>query len=187
MDLGGKPLLQRLIERVNSTGIFTVLATPDIELVTFAADCGVSGYLGSENDVLDRYYTCAKCFDIDPIIRITGDNPLIRTSTITRVINEYNTHFDWVSNCRLVNTYPKGDDLEIFSFQALEKAWLSTQDRYNREHVTPYIYNHPEIFRLKTVLNSKDESNQNWSVDTLEDLERVRKIYAKQERNRKRS
>jgi spore coat polysaccharide biosynthesis protein SpsF len=180
MDICGKPLLRRVIDRVRASipNLLIVVATPDKEIALFAKRNGVERFLGSENDVLARYYQCAVEFDIDPVIRITADNPLIQPSTIRTVFDYYQTHkYDWVANCRLETTFPVGDDVEVFSFKALERAWCKTIDKYDSEHVTPYIYKHPEIFKLHVIKNDTDLSHLRWTVDTPEDLKHVREIY----------
>ena len=89
---------------------------------------------------------------------------------------------DYASNS-LVPTYPRGLDTEVMSFAALGRAWQGARKPYEREHVTPYIYEHPAEFRLLSVTDDADHSGQRWTVDTAEDLEFVRAIYARLEGN----
>ena len=169
-------MLWHVIEKVKEI-VPVIVATPDKEIAGYANECGVESFIGSEDDVLDRYYQAAKTFGVLDIIRLTADNPLIRPNTIRRVVQFYlRTKHDYVSNCYPINTYPVGDTVEVLSFKALERAWQETTEPYDREHVTPYIYN-SGLFKLGTVRNDEDLSHIRWTVDTQEDLDRVREIY----------
>jgi spore coat polysaccharide biosynthesis protein SpsF len=77
---------------------------------------------------------------------------------------------DYSSNVLERRTYPRGLDAEAFTFAALERAWREARTPYEREHVTPYIYRHPEFFALKGVYNDADLSHHRWTVDTQEDF-----------------
>lgn len=177
IDIAGRPMLGHVIDKAKVFDT-VIVATPDEEIAKYARDQGVTSFIGSENDVLDRYYQAAIAFGLQHIVRLTADNPLVRPETIEKVVWFYmlNT-YDWVGNCRLKTTYPIGDDVEVFTFGALEKAWR--EDTKDREHVTPYIYNHPELFHLGIIENEIDESHIRWTVDTKEDLEFVRSCYGR--------
>ena len=177
MRIGGRPLLGHVIDNAKLVVDNVIVATPDKMLARYALSQGVEAYIGDEEDVLDRYYKTAEEFMVDDIVRITADNPLVRSETIRKVVSVYLEGYDWVGNCRLKTTYPIGDDVEVFSFEALKKAWQETTLPYDRENVTSYIYNHPELFELGVVENDKDLSHLRWTVDTMEDLERVRGFY----------
>ena len=84
---------------------------------------------------------------------------------------------DYASNSFAPHTYPRGLDTEVISFAALKRAWQEDKNPAWREHVTPYIYRHPDKFKLCAVRNDKDYSYLRWTVDTAQDLELVRKIY----------
>ncbi|PKP61382.1 MAG: acylneuraminate cytidylyltransferase [Candidatus Altiarchaeales archaeon HGW-Altiarchaeales-1] len=138
---------------------------------------GIGIFRGSEDDVLDRYYKAAKEFNATVIVRITSDCPLIDPLVSDKVIETFlNNKCDYCSNC-LKRTYPQGLDTEVFSFEALEKAWKEAKEDYQREHVTPYIYEHPEKFKLLNVLNDKDLSHLRWTLDTIEDFNFIDEIY----------
>jgi spore coat polysaccharide biosynthesis protein SpsF (cytidylyltransferase family) len=135
-------------------------------------------YRGSESDVLDRYYRAAKSVDAIHIARITSDCPLVDPKVIDRVADEYfKKECDYISTGRMVSSYPDGLDTEIFSFAALEHAWKDAKLPSEREHVTPYIWNHPELFKIETVNYERDLSGLRWTVDEPRDLEFVRRVY----------
>ena len=132
---------------------------------------------GSENDVLDRYYKAAIQTKADIIIRITSDCPLIDSTIIDKVIEEFlNSGCDYCSNT-LRLTYPRGMDTEIFTFKVLERTWNEAKEDYEREHVTPYIREHPYIFKQHNVSNEEDLSHLRLTLDTEEDLELITRIY----------
>ncbi len=141
----------------------------------YDSDIGV--FRGSEDDVLDRYYKAAKEFNATVIVRITSDCPLIDPKVSDKVIEAFlNNKCDYCSNC-LKRTYPQGLDTEVFSFEALEKAWKEAKEDYQREHVTPYIYENPGKFKLLNVSNDKDLSYLRWTLDTIEDFNFIEEIY----------
>ena len=180
----GKPLIAYLLERLrrvkNADAI--VLATTvnplDDQLVDFSKNQKLPYFRGSEEDVLDRFYQCAREFKADVIVRITGDCPLIDPAVIDQVIHYYlkNTaSLDYASNTEQ-RTFPRGMDVEVFSFASLEKVAAEAKRTEEREHVTPYYYRHPELFRIGSVTRPKDESRYRWTVDTAEDFKLVATI-----------
>ena len=179
MDICGKPMLGCVIDRVRMATENIIIATPDKEIAEYATSQGVGAHIGNEDDVLDRYYQAAKKHEVSDIVRITADNPLVDSGLLTDMIVIYKGfHVDYLSNT-LDRTYPKGLDIEIFSFGALKAAWLEAREPYDREHVTPFMYNHPKIFKLKNVWHSTNLSHLRWTVDYPEDLDFVRDIYSK--------
>ena len=131
-------------------------------------------FRGSSEDVLDRFYQCAKKYSAKTIVRITADNPLIDPNIIDKVINEYNK-CDFITNT-LERTFPYGTEVEVFSFVSLEKAWENAKKPSEREHVTPFIRNPKNKFVLKNIKNQKNISNFRYTVDKLEDLLLVKEI-----------
>jgi len=183
MDLGGKSVLERVIQRVlRSRGIdeaivVTTLAKRDLSLVRICAERGVRVFCGSEDDVLDRFYQTAKILSPDHIVRITADCPVLDPMVVEHVINRHlSSGADYTSN-GLVERYPDGEDVEVFSFAALQKAWKDASLVSEREHVTPYIRNHPELFLLESVISEKDLSDQRWTLDTDRDYEFLSALY----------
>jgi spore coat polysaccharide biosynthesis protein SpsF (cytidylyltransferase family) len=113
------------------------------------------------------------------VVRITSDCPLIDPAVTDKTIAAYlEARPDYASNA-LERTYPRGLDTEVFSFDTLARAWSEARKSYEREHVTPYIYERPEIFKILSVKGDDDLSTHRWTVDTPEDLELVRAIYTR--------
>ena len=181
----GKPLLELQIERlrrvagINEIVIATTTNDGDQAVVDFCRKQGLECFRGSEDDVLSRYYHCAAQARADIVMRITSDCPLIDPDVVARVLNHYksNAHrVDYVSNT-IKRTFPRGLDVEVFSFKSLQESHKLATLPSDREHVTPFIYNAPERFRLDAILNGTDESRHRWTVDTPEDFELIRRIF----------
>ena len=136
----------------------------------------IQTYRGSLKNVLDRYYQCAKNISSSVIVRVTADCPLIDPEIVDKVITKFiKNKFDYVSNTH-PRTFPYGTETEVFSFNALEKAWNETSNDFDREHVTPYFYKNPNKFSIGNVIQEKDQSNYRWTIDYNEDLELVKYI-----------
>lgn len=182
-EIAGRPMLRHIIDRVKRaeliSGIVVATTTAKIDqpIVKLADDSRSGSYAGSEADVLDRYYQAAREFAVDVIVRITADCPLVDPRVLDMVIRRYlEGGCDYVTNT-LKLTYPDGLDVEVFSCAALERAWKEARLASEREHVTPYIRNNPEKFRLANVERTEDLSHIRWSVDENQDLEFVRQVY----------
>jgi spore coat polysaccharide biosynthesis protein SpsF len=180
----GKPMLWWVMYRLQQSQLIdqVVVATTtepqDNNLVNLCQQHGWAVFRGSENDVLDRYYQAARYYQADHIVRATSDCPLIDPAVMDYVIAAYLSAApqpDYASNT-LERRYPRGLDSEVFSFQVLETAWNEDESTW-REHVTPYIYHHPDRFRLLAVTNREDFSQHRWTVDTPEDMKLVQAIY----------
>ncbi len=185
----GKPLLQHVVERIKKVQKIDeiVIATTTSERDTVLAKEvarieGVGFFRGSEEDVLDRYYRAAQKVGAEVIVRITADCPLIDPVIIDAMIGSYlkksagANSVDYLSNT-LMRTFPRGLDTEVFPFAILERAFNEAREEYQREHVTPYIWQNPEIFTLECFKNEEDLSFHRWTVDEKEDLRLVREIY----------
>jgi len=136
----------------------------------------IQTYRGSLKNVLDRYYQCAKNISSSVIVRVTADCPLIDPEIVDKVITKFiKNKFDYVSNTH-PRTFPYGTETEVFSFNALEKAWNETRNDFDREHVTPYFYKNPNKFSIGNVIQEKNQSNYRWTIDYNEDLELVKYI-----------
>ena len=182
-EIAHKPMLWHVIERlkraesVHSVVVATTTQESDEPLLKLAEDSGAAAYAGSPEDVLDRYYQAARHFGGDAIVRITADCPLLDPHVTDRVVRRYLAgDCDYVANT-LRRTYPDGLDVEVFSYEALERAWKEASLASEREHVTPYIWKNPEEFRLAGVENNLDLGSLRWAVDESEDLEFVRQVY----------
>lgn len=185
MTIGGKPMLWHVIERLKGSKkiddiiVATTTNPEDDAIEALAKEQAWLLYRGSSEDVLDRYYQAAKKFGIDVIVRITSDCPLIDPEIVDLIIEKHlSSGADYTSNV-LKRTFPRGLDVEVFNFKTLEKAHKQAKKDLQREHVTLYIYEHPEIFHLDNIENNKNLSYMRWTVDEMKDLELVRKIYSK--------
>ncbi len=133
-------------------------------------------FRGSSEDVLDRYYQCAKKFSLNNIVRITADNPLIDPNVIDLIVDEYEKNkCDYASNT-LHRTFPYGTEVEVFSFESLEKTWKNAKKHSEREHVTPFIYNPKNMFSVVNIEYQENFSYIRYTVDRIEDLKLVKKI-----------
>jgi spore coat polysaccharide biosynthesis protein SpsF (cytidylyltransferase family) len=131
---------------------------------------------GSSEDVLDRYYQCAKKYSMDIVVRITADNPLIDPTVVDLVVNEFRSHrCDYAANT-IHRTFPYGTEVEVFSFEVLQKAWINAKKPSEREHVTPFIRDPQNGFSLVNTVDKEDFSHLRYTVDRIEDLELVREI-----------
>ena len=165
----------------------TIIATTSLEqddiIEKNAKTLGIDCFRGSSDDVLDRYYHCAKKFQINTIVRITSDCPLIDPQIVDAVIRKYqHEDYDYVTNT-LNRSYPIGTDVEIFSFEILEKTWQKAILPSEREHVTLFIKNKKLDFKLGDLKNSKNLGNLRWTLDREEDLNLIRKIISKVNKN----
>lgn len=183
-DIAGKPMLLRVVERVqkaksiDSVAVITSTHESDDAIEWCCSENNISCFRGNLDDVLDRYYQAACHFQSDVIVRITADCPLLDPIVVDIVVKTFQDgSYDYVSNT-IECTYPDGLDTEVFRFAALEKAWQLANLKSEREHVTAFMYKHPELFRLGVVKNTKDYSSLRWTVDTQADLDFVRAVYA---------
>jgi len=182
-DIAGQTMLARVVRRATraSTIDQTIVATtnnPDDDVI--ARECerlGVDCIRGAEEDVLDRYYQAAQATHAAIVVRVTADCPLIDPELIDQVVMALRTsRADYASNTQ-TRTFPRGLDVEAFTRDALERAWREAQEPWQRAHVTPYIYQHPEIFHLQALAGTADHSALRWTVDTAADLALLREIY----------
>lgn len=187
----GKPMLERMLERVrqakNIDGL--VVATTNLpeddKVAEIAKRLALGCFRGSEKDVLDRYYHAAKEASADTIVRITGDCPLHDPEVLDLVAERFKrANVDYTIT---PSNLPEGLDTEIFSFRALETAWEEARLPSEREHVTPYIRNHPERFKIdeKWTKGDFDHSGYHWSVDTENDFKFVERVYQHEYRDTK--
>lgn len=182
-DIAGRPMLWHVVNRVNQAKMVdkVVLATTtekaDDSVADFCAANGITCFRGSEMDVLDRFYWAARENLAHAVVRITSDCPLTDPDVIDRVVTEFQeSGSDYAANC-IRYTYPHGLDVEVFTFEVLEKAWREAKKPTEREHVTPYI-RFSNRFTVRRVEQNKDLSSHRWTVDESADLEFVRQVYA---------
>lgn len=172
MPLGGKPLISHVIERAQlMKGIDKVIVATcedNEELIEYASAMGAFVFVGSEQNVLDRYYKAVCEFGGDFIVRITGDNPFTDVEYGSKCIERtIETGADLFSFRGL----PLGVGVEIFSKTALERAFNEASTSYQKEHVSPYIKEHPELFSIvhEEITEFLQSPNIRLTVDTEED------------------
>jgi spore coat polysaccharide biosynthesis protein SpsF len=184
-DLGGATVLDRVLNRLGRAELIqeSVVATTtepaDDAIVEHCERTRRKVFRGAEQDVLDRYYQAARYMDADVVVRITSDCPVIDPEVTDTTIRAFlDRGADYASNVH-VRTYPRGLDTEVMTVQALERAWRESTKPYQREHVTPYIYENPGKFKLHGIENDTDYSPHRWTIDTPEDLRLLQTIYAR--------
>ena len=187
MNIGAKPILQWVIERAGSSSLIdkvivaTSVKTQDDTIEELCKRLDVGCFRGSEEDVLDRYYNAARAYKAETIVRITSDCPFVDPVVIDEIIKiHFKNKNDYTMN-NTENSYPRGLDLEIFNFRTLEKTYLEAKNPYQREHVSVYIYEHPEIFKVEIVEagGALRRPGYRFCVDTEDDLKIVREIYTR--------
>ena len=199
LDIGGKPMLQRVIERVGqSTRVDKIVVATsndpsDDPIEKWCLENKVACHRGSLHDVLDRFHGAAIAFNATTIVRVTADcpfiDPVLIDETIQLLERPINGHsIDFAAN-RLPppyhRTFPIGLDVEVCTMHALQKAWKDSSELFHREHVMPYLYEDTPLVDIAdgnqwgiskagfniAVLNAKvDEGEKRWTVDTPEDL-----------------
>ena len=183
LEVNNKSLLQYQIERlqlVRSPKTIVVATTTnkeDDEISTLCEHLGVQIFRGDEHNVLERFYFAARLIGATTLVRITADCPLISPWLINRALEEFfqNPSLDYLSNLT-ERTFPRGLDFEIFSEGSLKLAYQSAQEPAEREHVTPYIYKHPEIFNTGQFTGDTDHSEHRWTVDTIDDFNLIKNL-----------
>jgi spore coat polysaccharide biosynthesis protein SpsF len=182
----GRPMLARHIERlrrcrkIDGLMVATSVDPSDDAIEALCGELDIPCFRGSLPDVLDRYYRAAMASEIEPehIVRVTGDCPLADPELIDRVIEFHlDGGYDYSCNARDPFTFPDGLDVEVFRAACLERAWREATLPSQREHVTPFVYQHPEWFKIGDFKNTTDLSHLRWTVDEPADFELVRRIY----------
>lgn len=177
LTLNGISVLSNVIQRVKQSKLITtvIVATTnsviDDLIIGEVMKNGVDYYRGSEDNVLSRYYEAAKKFDLDIVVRITSDCPLISTEIIDSLISIIlKEKYDIVTNAGLEEknrTYPRGLDVEVFTMDILDEAYNNAKRDYHYEHVTPWIYENSN--NIKYISDLDDFSDFRLTLDTLED------------------
>lgn len=180
----GKPLLAYQIERLRRVELLdelvvaTTVNETDQPIISLCESLGIPHFRGPEEDVLARFYGAAMAFNAEVVVRITSDCPVIDPRVINKVIHFYNNHrllYDYVSNV-LDRSFPRGMDTEVFTAKVLSEAFFEAKADYEREHVTPFIYNNTERYKLANVSYESNQSRHRWTVDTIEDFELIKRI-----------
>lgn len=176
----------RACDRVDEIVVATSTLPADDEIEREAVTHGASVFRGSEHDVLARHYDAATRAKADIVARITSDCPLFDPGVLHRMLAMFlaenaksssRTSIDYLSNTLGKRTFPRGLDAEVFTITTLGAAHANARDPWEREHVTPFIYAHPESFRLEAFRQETDESMHRWTLDTEEDWRLIKAIY----------
>lgn len=185
-EILGRPLLMRMIERVQASGLkgcLVVATTCDAEddvIESICDDNRILCYRGSTNDLLDRHYQAAKWQQADAVVKIPSDCPLIDPQVIDKVIQYYlDSDYEYVSNLHPA-TYPDGNDVEVMDFKTLQTAWKEAKKDFEREHTTPYLWENPEKFSIGNVEweTGLDYSmSHRFTIDYPEDFMFIKTVY----------
>lgn len=185
LDLEGKPLLTQVFNQLSYSKLIsdTVLATSvdknDDRLIDWAIENNKKYFRGSLENVLERFYETSKMYKADVIIRITADCPLIDPYIVDKCIDGFNKgNYDYFSNTN-PPTFPDGLDCEVFKASTLETAYKNAQLKSEIEHVTPYIRNHPEKYKIGNLVSVINYEHYRWTMDNYEDYEFILAVYKK--------
>jgi spore coat polysaccharide biosynthesis protein SpsF len=178
-----KPLLEHIIERiraarrVNGIVVATTAHAADDPIVTLAERLQTGVFRGSENNVLERFHGAAVHSGAEVIVRVTADDPFKDPEIIDHAVElRQSGSYDYCSNT-LQPSYPEGNDTEVFTFVALHEAFTEARLGSEQEHVTPFIWKHPERFSLHNFSHKPDLSHLRWTIDYEKDLEFAREVY----------
>ena len=181
-ELCGKPALQQMIERAQRSRltdevvVVTSIGKENLPIISLCTSIGVRVGVGSEEDVLDRYYQTAKLLQPEYVIRLTADCPCFDPELLDLALEEMEPDADYMG--MMTESFADGLDLEIMKYAALERSWKEADHSFEREHVTQYIKRHPELFRLQNFESPIGYfGDQRWTVDEPEDFELVRRIF----------
>jgi len=182
MDIGGYPMIEWVVRRaslslnISNIVVATSINKSDDPIISWCIKNKINHFRGSENDVLSRYIKCAKHYNADLVVRITADDPLKDPQIIDSAINKIiNFKADYCSNTLNVS-YPEGMDIEVFKFSVLEIANKKALLLSEREHVTPYIWKNPKIFKICQLIFERDLSTWSMTVDTEKDIRFIRNL-----------
>ena len=181
--LGDKTVLEHVVSRVKQSKyidevfVATTIDRNNLPIIHLCSSQNIRVFFGSEEDVLDRFYQLAKLICPEHIVRITADCPLIDPEIIDLIIKTHlGSNCDYTSNT-IEDSYPDGLDTEIFTFSSLTKAWQEAKLLSEREHVTPYMKKHPELFSLNSIVSKINYANKRWTLDTDQDFEFLKSIF----------
>ena len=183
-DLVGAPMILRQIERLRRSRrldrivVATSIDPSDDGFSAMLALYDIPVHRGPLDDVLARFEGALKAHPAEILVRLTADCPLADPQVIDATIDLLTTRgLDYAANTPAHRTYPKGLDVEVMRSEALFRAARDATDPYEREHVTPYLYRHPEMFAQDFISQAADEGELRWTVDRPDDLEFVRAVY----------
>jgi spore coat polysaccharide biosynthesis protein SpsF len=180
--LCGKPLLAHLVERLRRSAALDVIAiatsteTSDDAVAAFCAGAEIPCHRGPLEDVLGRIRAAARQLELDGILRVSGDSPLLDPALVRQAVKLFRRGgWDLVTNVQ-VRSFPKGQSVEIIAAGALDDAAKKARTAAEREHVTPYLYANSELFRIRNLVARVARPTLQLSVDTAEDFQRIESI-----------
>ena len=186
-QVGGVSLLEHLLRRLLTTSLPIIVAVPTQDEVIFkkkllsidknylSPTSQIQLFAGNEADVLSRYVAAARLYQLSVIIRVTGDNPLTSEECLEKAL-EY--HLRDGNDLTVLAGLPHGAGVEVLSFSALDKAFAKSTDAFEKEHVTPFIYRHPEFFKINDYPCPSDYfSKLRITIDTQSDLDQLEKWF----------
>lgn len=183
LKIGSVTILEWALERLREVPVVervvvaTTVASRDDLIESMAERLGVCVFRGDEDDVLDRFYRTLQKFPAQTIVRATADNPLLDPASLEMMIRAHVAGgYDHTGGGGVI---PLGLTAEIVSSSAIQTAWRQAVEKPHREHVTPFIYTHPEMFRLSSVPVSPKISGRSYrfTVDTAEDYNLMTAIH----------
>lgn len=183
LKVKNKPLIKYHTDRLSQSGLSVFIATTenstDDVVVNFAEKEKLPVFRGKEDDVLSRFYDCARENGLSTVVRVTSDCPLIDGALIRKHVDAYlqrNNPYLYLSNA-VERSFPRGFDFEIFSFTMLEKAFFEAKKDFEREHVTPFFYKNPPVpLTCEAIVTDDDQSHIRITVDTPEDFQLIKKL-----------
>lgn len=185
LEMAGKPVIGHIVDRlraakqVDDVCVATVADDSCDVLVDYCHSIGVDVFRGSEDDVLDRVLQAAYHSNADVIVEICGDCPVIDPIVVDELVEQYfHLEVDFCSNA-IQRVHPLGLDAKVFSRDVLQRVADSTQDKYDREHVSLYIYENPDKFALHHLSDNHylDVIDYRLTLDTDKDFAMINQVY----------
>jgi spore coat polysaccharide biosynthesis protein SpsF (cytidylyltransferase family) len=176
LDLAGMPTLAwvtraaQATRTVDQTWIATSNKASDDPVADWARRHGIASYRGSEHDVLDRYACVARASSAQIVVRLTADCPFLDSQVIDATVQlRARSGVTYTSNVD-PRSWPRGLDCEVVTAEALFSAAAEAADAFDREHVTPFVRNHPERFPTKNLFAPLPGlAEERWTLDTSAD------------------
>lgn len=180
--IAGKTDLQWVLERVKRSRkidevmVITSIEKNNLPLIKLCTELDIRVFVGSEDDVLDRYYQAARLLKPKYVIRITADCPLFDWNYLDLAIDQLELDTDYMAE--MTESFPDGLDIEIMKFSVLKEAWEKANLASEREHVTLYIRNHADAYKIQNFeCPIEGIGNKRWTLDEYADLVLIEKIY----------
>lgn len=186
-EIEGKPLITHAMESLKCVEADIHLLLTDYESLSRlsgpAASAGFGIFAGSADDVLDRYVSAANEYDTGTVIRATGDNPLVDAGAAALILDE---HLKTGADYSAFDFMPLGTGVEVLKVESLQKAVIESDEPYDHEHVSPYLYKNPEIFMINRIPAPEELrfAEGSVTVDTADDFEYIRMLYSALYQNR---